>query len=67
MDTTIIVALINGAALIIGAYVLNRVRQDVRKVELATNSMKDALVKGAHREGVTEGKQIQKDANAAMG
>ncbi len=63
MDATaIIVACINAGAMIVVALVVNRVRKDVHKVEVATNSRKDALVAGAHREGIIEGKRREKDS-----
>jgi len=56
----IIVALINSVGLILVAWMTNRTRSDVRKVEKATNSMKDALVAGARREGITQGRADEK-------
>jgi len=63
MDPTIIVAIINAVALVIGSYIVHGVRKDVGAVRKEMNGMKDALVAGARREGVTEGKQIEKDKN----
>ena len=61
MDPTIVVALINGAALIAGAYVLNRVRQDVRKVEIATNSLTEQLVATTKSESYAKGAKDERD------
>ena len=63
MDTNlalIAVALINSAGLVVVAWMTNRTRSDVRRVEKATNSMKDALVAGARREGITQGRADEK-------
>ncbi len=63
MDTNlalIVVALINSVGLVAVAWLTNRTRSDVRRVEKATNSMKDALVAGARREGITQGRADEK-------
>lgn len=60
---TLISAMASSAALLIGALntrKLNRTAANVQKIELATNSMKDALVaataKGEHAAGVVQGR-----------
>jgi outer membrane murein-binding lipoprotein Lpp len=60
---TLLTAIASGTAVIIGALntiKLNRTAADVRKIEVATNSMKDQLVAatatGAHAEGVAQGR-----------
>ncbi len=63
MDPLVVVALINTIGLIVVAWLTNRTRDDVRRVEKATNSMKDALVAGAHREGVVQGRAEEKAGN----
>lgn len=63
MDPTVIVALIGLAGLVmsgvINAWVLvkvSKVQANVQKVETATNSMKDELVRLSRAEGKQEGK-----------
>lgn len=63
IDPSIFVALINSVGLVAVAWLTNRTRIDVRRVERATNSMKDALVAGAHREGVVQGRMEEKASN----
>ncbi len=56
MDPLIVVALINTIGLIVVAWMANRTRIDIGTVKHEMNSMRDDLVAGAHREGVTQGK-----------
>ena len=64
---SLITAMASAAAVVIGAFnsiKLSRTAQQVEKIEVATNSMKDALVaataKGEHAAGVAQGRADMK-------